>query len=111
MSNSVNLAGVLMLSAALGPCSGASDFTNRFVEACLEGTNMGEEVCECMANRGETELTDDAKTMLLAVIEGDEETARELRGQIGITDATQAGMFMTQAGACALEVGGSGRPE
>lgn len=109
MSNSANLAGVLLLSAALGPCSG-SEFSERFVEACGNQTNMDQAICECLADRGETELSDNAKTMLLATIEGNEEVAREMRSELSMADAMQAGLFMTEAGSCAAELGGARTP-
>jgi len=95
----------VILLAGLAGCDGS--FDDRFEAACATATNMPEAVCECMANRADEELSDDAKSMLLATLEGDDDAAAEARGRLGLADAMEAGMFMTQAGECVLS-GGEG---
>ena len=103
MKHTATSLGLAVLLGGLAACDGS--FDDRFEEACASATNMSEEVCECMADRADEELTDDAKTMLLATLEGDDEAAAEARGRLGMADAVEVGMFMTQAGECVLSRG------
>ena len=90
----------LALTAA--SCVGAgSGFVDRFTEACAAGSEMPPELCDCLAQRAEADLSEDAQALLLAMVERDEQAAAELRSSIPVTDAMQAGMLMTQAGQCA----------
>lgn len=101
------LLGSSVLVAALVACGGegGSAFVEDFVDACTANANMPDGVCECMAELAEEEISPDAQELLLAILQGDEDTAAELRSEIPIAEAMQAGMFMTEAGRCAQELG------
>lgn len=100
MTRSRSLLTITLLSGIVA-CSAADTTARRFVEACTTGTDMPEPLCTCLAERAEDEISDDARALLLAMMEKDEETAARLRSSIPVTDAMQAGMFLTQAGQCA----------
>ena len=95
------LFGPAVLALVLNGCSGGgSDFAERFVTACSSTASMPEGVCDCLAERAEEEISDDARALLLAMLEQDEDAAEELRNTMPVTDAMQAGLFMTEAGQC-----------
>ena len=74
----------------------------RFVAACTSQTNMGDELCSCVANKAQKDLSKDGFAMLLATLEEDRATADKLRRSMKIEEVTQAGMFMaTGPAACA----------
>jgi len=97
----------LALSAALlagcGQSGGVSGRDqNRFVQACLEQTNMERPLCECIANLAADELTPGGFAMLLASIEENDARSAQLRSQLTMEELTQSGMFMVSApGRCA----------
>lgn len=91
---------VLLLATA---CAGAGGFQAEFVDACTSSTNMDEAVCECMAEKAETDLSEDEREFVLAALDEDEERTEELRTELGVDDAMRAGMFMTNVASCAVE--------
>ncbi len=88
-----------MVSAlAVQSCgAGGSDAADRLAEACMASTNMGRSMCECVANRAEEDLSDNAFEFVIASLNEDEDRAEQLRGELDMTELAQAGMFMTQA--------------
>ena len=95
-------------AAALGfciiqACSGDAQ-TSAFVEACMSSTNMGEEICECVAGMAREELSDEGVDFLVASMQGDTAAAQEIAGEMTIQEAADAGLFMVSAPAnCAAE--------
>lgn len=91
---------VLLLVTA---CAGAGGFQAEFVDACTSSTNMDEAVCECMAEKAETDLSEDEREFVLAALKEDEARTTELRAELGVDGAMRAGMFMTNVASCAVE--------
>ncbi len=91
------LAALLILAS----CGGDGDFADRFSAACAAESDMPEAVCACLADRAERDLSDDARSLLLALVEKDEAAAERIRSSIAVTEAMQAGLLLTEAGSCA----------
>lgn len=68
-----------------------------FVTACMETSNLGEAICACTARKAREDLSETGYAFLLATLQQDEERAEELRGELRIQEAMQAGMFMVNA--------------
>ncbi len=80
---------------------------NRFVQTCLNETNMEQPICECLADTARDELTAGSFEMLLASIEGDDARATQLRSELTMEELTASGMFMVNTpGRCAAQAGG-----
>ena len=91
------LAGALVLSG----CGGGNDNNritrgdrNAFMEACAANTNTGDDICACVADLAQEELSPHAFHLVLAGIQGNDERAEELRRDLTIEEATEAGAFM-----------------
>lgn len=83
-----------------GNVSGAE--RNRLVQACTSETNNDRPMCECVADLAREDLTPGSFRMLLASVEGDDQTATRLRGELSFEELTASGMFMVSAfGRCA----------
>lgn len=93
-------ASLVVVALWVTACGGPSDFTARFTDACVVEAEMPPPVCDCLASRAETEITTDGRALLLAILEGDDARAEELRGTIPVAEAMQAGMFMAGTSAC-----------
>ncbi len=77
------------------------------VGVCLEVSNMGRSLCDCMAEKATAEFTPEGYAFLVATLSGDEARADEMRGRLEISEMMQAGMFMANAPArCASEAAG-----
>jgi hypothetical protein len=61
-----------------------------------------------MAERAEEELSEDARDFLLASLEGDEAKIAEARAGLGVAEAMEAGLFMTEVASCAQFLEGAG---
>ncbi len=108
MSRETGIVRIAALGALLGftaGCGGGGDSgIAEFAAACAKTTNLNDEICECIAEHAVEELTPTAFGFLVASMSGNEEKTVELRGQLGVEDAMQAGMFMTSAPAkCAKQ--------
>ncbi|WP_375202054.1 hypothetical protein [Hyphococcus sp.] len=96
---------------ALSACGGGdnakkSDSPTRaqFAEACGEQLNVPEEICTCIGEKAESDLSDLERKFAYASITGDMETTEKLRGDLGVEGSMKAGMFMVNApAACAAE--------
>lgn len=76
----------------------------RFIKACVETSNMGEALCACAAAKAKEDLSEKGFAFLLATLEEDEEATERLRGEMKVTEAMQAGMFLASApAACARD--------
>lgn len=98
MRKAVLSVAALALFAGCSRSGGSS--TDDFVEACLSSTNWDRSACACMARRAETELSDEARDFVVASLGSDEAKTARLRSELGITEAMEAGMFMTEGGGC-----------
>lgn len=76
-------------------------------EACGASTNLPSAICECLGERARTDLSKDERAFVLATLRKDAGDVAELRGKLGLEGAMKAGMFMTNAAACAREGAGS----
>ena len=83
-------------------CRGAGDdFRREFTEACTTSGDLTEPVCSCLADKAETDLSDDEQQFLLAALRKDDARTDELRVKLGLEGAMRAGMFMTNVASCA----------
>lgn len=88
------------LTLGLAACSSAAPSDDEFVEACLGAVNWDEAICECMARKADEELSAEARAFVVASLQDDDARTAELRADLSVTEAMQAGMFMTGAAAC-----------
>lgn len=98
--------GALALSACGGENAKKDDGPTgeQFAEACGEALNVPEEICECIGEKAETELTPIERKFAYASVTGDLEATEELRDELGVEGSMNAGMFMVSApAACASE--------
>ncbi len=96
------LVGTLLAVAAA--CGGGDAQVEELAAACASTSNMGTEICNCVAAKAKAELSDDAFAMLLAMVNDEEDVVADLRERLTVEDAMEAGMFMTNAPAsCAAE--------
>lgn len=86
-------------------CGGGSNTEQEFTDGCTSSTNLGEAVCECLADRAQETLSPEGVEFLIAGMSGDTEKAEELRGELDVSEAMAAGMFMVNTPAtCAGEI-------
>ncbi|MCI4644475.1 MAG: hypothetical protein MRY64_06805 [Hyphomonadaceae bacterium] len=92
------IAGALMMTACGGGGgSSASRGANEMAEACEAELNVPTEVCACIGETAERELSARQIDFLLAAMEEDGVTTARLRAEMGIAEATEAGMFLVNA--------------
>jgi len=113
MNNSVILISAFAAALVLTGC-GSGDQTSRrdrdrLAEACQTNTNTNEATCDCVADTAREELSPNAFQMVLASIEGNDQRANELRGQLTIDEATEAGTFVFSSFARCTMVGSDAR--
>ena len=63
---------------------------------CLEHSNMGADLCTCVAAKA-TELTEDQQAFIAATLAGDDAETAHLRGTMPVKDLMDAGMFLPNA--------------
>lgn len=109
MRNLPSIFAVTLLALGAAACGGAGgDFADRFSMACSESTNWPDSLCACMAERAEEELSEDGRTFLLATLEEDEATVSQIRADLDMEEAMEAGLFMTKVESCAQYLEGAG---
>jgi hypothetical protein len=94
------------ISVAVFACPAlASDRTEGdFVKACTTSSNLSPAVCECSARKAKSELTPDGFALLVAMLEGNDAAATQLRGRLPIDQVMKAGTFMARGPAqCAKD--------
>ncbi len=102
------LAATVLVVTACPGASGDADI-QEFIEACLASSNLPPPICECSARKAREELSPEAFAFLVATLRGDDRRTEELRGQLDIAEAMEAGTFMVRVPAeCAGELGGGG---
>lgn len=84
---------------AVGACGGGGSAGEiaAFVAGCTKISNLDQPICQCAAELAEKELTPKAFQFLVATMQQDQERMEELRSELEIQEATQAGMFMVSA--------------
>lgn len=81
--------------------------TRRLADICKESSNLQAEICDCVADRADTELSPAARELLLAMLEKDEDLSASLRSKLSIEDVTKVATFFARApAACAAEKAG-----
>jgi hypothetical protein len=87
--------------------TGKGSLHDRYVTACLATTNNTRPICECVATRGKDTLTPLSFEMVIVGMEENEARSEELRSQLSVKQAMQAGMFNMKAfPACAKQMSG-----
>jgi len=96
---------ISMLLFLLAGCSdSATSSDNDFVQACLSNSNMGEELCGCIAANARAELSDNGFDFLVAAWNKDEKARDELGAKMQLDEMASTTMFMVSApAACAGE--------
>ncbi|MFT5110701.1 MAG: hypothetical protein ACI8P9_000010 [Parasphingorhabdus sp.] len=90
-------------------CGGISNAGNvdELIEICLSSTNMGEEICTCMANKAVIELSPGGFNFMFANMQKDKVKAKEIASTLEVQEMTAAMMFTLKAPtACAKELSG-----
>lgn len=93
------------MTLALLRCGSDGTFQARFVAACGTSSNLPTAVCECLADRAVDQLSAEVREFLIVSMEGDDDAIAEKRGELGVTEALEAGLFMTEASTCREPVG------
>jgi len=92
---------IIVLSTACG-ADDPPDYGERLTKACLSNSNMGTEICQCVAEKAKTDLSPAGIQFLVATLEKDSVAAEHQRKQMPLEELVAAGMFMTKApSACA----------
>ena len=84
------------LALALAGCGGDPNLA-KLERACETTSNLGPEICSCVARKAKAELSEDAFAFLAASMAGEAEAAAALQGRLTPTDGLEAGLFMTRA--------------
>ena len=87
------LAGVCAL-VLLAACSGQE---SEFADALRDNTNMPPGIADCIAELAEEELSEDARSFLVASMQEDDARVAEMRGTLPMSEMASAGMFMVSA--------------
>ncbi|MBT4522973.1 MAG: hypothetical protein HOC23_23475 [Halieaceae bacterium] len=96
-----------ILTLSLAACADSSKEQNvaDLTRMCNESTNMGQEICDCVANKATTELSSQGFDFVLANMKKEESKAKEIAKTLEVSEAAAAGMFMFKApGQCAKEL-------
>lgn len=95
---------VMVLTLLVVPaCSSSGSFHEEFVQACTDSGNLEQPVCDCMADKAESDLSEDERQFVLAALQEDEDKTTELRDKLGMQGAMRAGLFMTNVASCAMD--------
>ncbi|MEM6782968.1 MAG: hypothetical protein AAF624_04440 [Bacteroidota bacterium] len=78
--------------------SSSAETESDFVAACLRALEWNRELCRCADRLSEAELSETARTFVIATLNEDETATGRMRGQLSFEDATSAGLFMVRAG-------------
>jgi len=94
---------VLLLAA----CGGDGGIHDELVQQCDKQLNVGTEMCECIADKADEDLTPEGRKFVLASLQDDKAGADAIRPTLGFEELVKAGMFMVNAPAqCAAEKAG-----
>ena len=95
---------VLTAFLAAGAPAYAGD-SAELVRLCGEQLNVPDEICDCIGKTADAELDADERTMVIAMITKDEETAARLRTTLPMESMVRSGMFMASTpGRCAQQM-------
>ena len=79
---------------AAGRCSGTH--RDGFHQGLYGDSNLAPAVCECSAGKARGELSPDGFALLVAMLEGNETLAAQLRSKLPIDQVMKAGTFMAR---------------
>jgi hypothetical protein len=88
------LAGLVCTVAAFAGCNKPGANAGRFTELCGSTTNMTPEVCRCLGEKAEADLSPQAREFLVATLEKQGDRVIELPGKLSVEETMKAGMFM-----------------
>jgi hypothetical protein len=90
---------LVMMAVAVVGCVGSddSDLSVRLTEACVATSNMGPELCSCIATEATATLSAPAQRMLLALLEKSPTDLDAVKREASLADATAASTFMLRA--------------
>ncbi len=99
----------LMLVSLLAACpaggeggGGGGNLVERLATACNTTSNMGQPLCDCVAEEAESDLSPASLRLLVAMLEQDSTTAASIRRDASIEEVTTAATFMVRGpAACA----------
>lgn len=91
---------------------GGGGTASRVAELCSSTTNLTAELCRCIGEKAESDLSPQAGDLLIAILDKQEQRAAELRGKLPVDEVMKAGMFMVNApAACGAAAGTVPTPE
>ena len=92
--------------SSYGESSETNDI-NAFVKACGSSYNLGNSVCECLANKADERLTPIGFAFLVASMNNDDKETARLRSKLEMFETMEVGMFMVNTPEeCSEEMGG-----
>ena len=91
----------LMGALFLAGCGGGEDTSrvtrsdrNDLQQACMESTNAGEQLCTCVADLANEDLSPAAFHLVLASVEGETERAQEMSSEMTVEENAEAAAFI-----------------
>ncbi|MEL6258388.1 MAG: hypothetical protein AAFQ67_04970 [Pseudomonadota bacterium] len=93
------LAAGLLAAAACGAADGDSGVPSKaeFEAVCLETSNMGEALCDCVAGKAMSDYDADGRRFIYATLTQDTATIEALRTEMPTEQILEAGLFMVNA--------------
>ncbi len=77
---------------------------DEFTAACLHASNQSVSMCSCLSEKADESLGENSRNFLIASLNEDTDTARELRLRMDMEETAAAAMFMANASSqCARE--------
>jgi len=81
---------------------GGGSLVERLAAACNNTSNLGQRLCDCVAEEAESDLSPTSLGLLVAMLEQDSTTAASIRRNASIEEVTTAATFMVRGpAACA----------
>jgi hypothetical protein len=91
------IACVLAIVAGCKVGGGGGGTASRVAELCSGTTNLTAELCRCIGEKAQSDLSPQAGDLLIAILDKQEQRAAELRGKLPVDEVMKAGMFMVNA--------------
>lgn len=92
--------GLYLFLIFLASCGGDSDLSgsaSAFQAACESSSNMGTELCQCIAKNAANDLSPKALEFLTAGLNKDEAATAALKNDLPVDELMAAGMYMVSA--------------
>ncbi len=94
---SIRVGAVMAVAAFVAASAQAGPTADAAIASCLAELNVPDEVCVCIGERAEEELSENEQAFFLAMIAGNQTAADSLRGGMTINEMTTVAMFMSMA--------------